>query len=163
MPLERKAPFSTTGGSKKMPPSKFKNKSGSVESLAKKNVTCSPPRQNKTPNKSGLTPIRPGKSPGTGMKLKSGLTPVRPGGPKLQSTSPFCFERKLKSGLLPIKPSKDALKLVLPASKTLSLNYRSASPTNDSRFQQLNDGKEKIRLTTFETMFVTLFFSLVMG
>nr|SVE88332.1 EOG090X0FS7 [Daphnia similis] len=31
--------------------------------------------QNKTPNKSGLTPIRPTKSPGNGMKLKSGLTP----------------------------------------------------------------------------------------
>lgn len=77
----------------------------------------------KTPNKSGLTPIRPGKSPGTEMKHKSGLTPVRPGVPQEtrlksgltpirpscgqnQAKSNNCQKPKLRSGLLPIKPSK---------------------------------------------------------
>lgn len=68
------------------------------------NDSGSPP-QNKTPNKSGLTPIRPTKSPGTGMKLKSGLTPVRPGVSQGPAKSPFSQKPKLKSGLQPIKPS----------------------------------------------------------
>jgi hypothetical protein len=53
-----------------------------------------------------LTPIRPTKSPGTGMKHKSGLTPVRPGVSQGASKSPFTQRSKLKSGLLPIKPSR---------------------------------------------------------
>ncbi|XP_057366475.1 uncharacterized protein LOC130687343 [Daphnia carinata] len=82
------------------------NRSETVGSDRKKvvNDSVSPP-QNKTPNKSGLTPIRPTKSPGTGMKLKSGLTPVRPGVSQGPAKSPFSQKPKLKSGLQPIKPN----------------------------------------------------------
>lgn len=93
-------------------------------------TSTSPPRQNKTPNKSGLTPIRPTKSPGNGARQKSGLTPIRPvthsqggsskspgSGLKLksgltpvrpeasQTKGSFSHKPKLKCGLLPIKPS----------------------------------------------------------
>jgi len=66
--------------------------------------------QKKTPNKSGLTPVRPNKSPGNGMKLRSGLTPVRPEilhGQQQPSKSPFKSPGsglKKKSGLTPVRP-----------------------------------------------------------
>lgn len=65
-----------------------------------------PQRQNKTPNKSGLTPVRPTKSPGPGGKLKSGLTPIKPSGQNnVPPKSPFQKDRiKLKSGLAPLRP-----------------------------------------------------------
>lgn len=95
----------------------------------KKNVVASgfssPPPQNKTPNKSGLTPIRPTKSPGTGMKHKSGLTPVRPGVSQGASKSPFIQRPKLKSGLLPIKPS-NAINYIILLQPNGSFKFRYA-------------------------------------
>lgn len=105
------------GANNKMPAKKneyptirisYHNASESVSSGRKRDVNDpASPSQNKTPNKSGLTPVRPTKSPGTGMKLKSGLTPVRPGVSQGLANSPFCQKPKLKSGLLPIKPSEE--------------------------------------------------------
>ncbi|KAI9557501.1 hypothetical protein GHT06_017329 [Daphnia sinensis] len=92
------------------------NKNGHISSYSSTSETVGSDRKkivndfvstpkNKTPNKSGLTPIRPTKSPGNGMKLKSGLTPVRPGVSQGPAKSPFAQKTKLKSGLLPIKPN----------------------------------------------------------
>ena len=59
----------------------------------------------KTSNKSGLTPIRPTKSPATNTKLKSGLTPTRPGFDRSLGKSPNPGNKqKLKSGLTPTRP-----------------------------------------------------------
>lgn len=109
LPMEKRSTSNTA--SRKMPPSKLFSKittpDGSVESLAidNKHLACTPNKR--TPNKSGLTPIHPRKSPGTGMKHKSGLTPIHPGAHG-RSKSPF-FTKPLKSGLLPIRPSNVGL------------------------------------------------------
>lgn len=109
LPMEKRSTIN-----RKMPPSKLFSKittpDGSVESLAIDNkhlasTSCTPNKR--TPNKSGLTPIHPRKSPGTGMKNKSGLTPIHPGAHG-RSKSPF-FTKPLKSGLLPIRPSNVGL------------------------------------------------------
>jgi len=57
-------------------------------------------------NRSGITPIRPDRSPRLRHRYRSGLTPIRPDNIKGTSKSPFSNNSsiKMKSGLLPIKP-----------------------------------------------------------
>lgn len=112
MSFNKKSSFNYNAGNKKFhpppkvfgkkPPSQINPDSGI--SSGRGFTSTANTSQNKTPNKSGLTPVRPTKSPGTGMKLKSGLTPIKPGVQQGQSKSPFVQKPKLKSGLLPIKP-----------------------------------------------------------
>ena len=121
MPGGKQNSFGIHGGARKMqhhkndkwaPKPKDSNEPSVHGTKSVSNEHSSPPR-NKPPNKSGLTPIRPAKSPGTEMKNKSGLTPVRPGASSLgQSKSPYTFAQKpkQKSGLTPIRPDCNAQK-----------------------------------------------------
>lgn len=52
----------------------------------------------KTPNKSGLTPIRPDRSPHRRLRQKSGLNPVKPDSVKSTLKSPFFFTGSKKIG-----------------------------------------------------------------
>jgi len=97
------------------PRSRLRQKSGlnplrpdNVKGTSKSPFVISGPRKldPEVLNRSGITPVRPDRSPCRRLRYKSGLTPIKPDNIKGTSKSPFSHTQtvKMKSGLLPIKP-----------------------------------------------------------